>query len=255
MADRPTNKLPWAEVVGGISASDTQRARTAQRFFENRRFAKSRNLAKRGLIRRLMNTVFDRNLLIIEIFQKVVAEIRENSDAKALNSCVYKIEELGQEGWRRANTEGSGIRLHSVELEIQLQPDALLENDLGDHLLLYAYFRQSPPLSTDAIRGLLYLVRQSGKEPIYENARIVVLDCYNDRSYEASDFQEGEPWIAKQMTKVLSTYNVSYRVHLDGNPPGATSVGTLPRRSRGARAGGAAFSVVPIQNQLCLQFG
>ena len=255
MAERDTNKVPWTEIVSGISATDRQRARSAQRFFEKRRFANNKNLNARGFVKRLTSSVFDRNLSILDIAQRICDEVRENTDAKALNLCVSKIEQLGHEGWCRVSDEKRVI-FHSVQLEIQLQPHTVLEDEHGNFLLLYVYFRRSPPLNTDAIRGLLYLIKQAPQISNYKDARIVILDCYNDRSFEASDFKENEPWIAKQITKVLSTYNAGYRIHLDGGSPPAAKSSTTSRRTRGGRATSVAtFSMRPRENQLSLSFG
>jgi hypothetical protein len=255
MADELSNRLPWAEAVSCVSLSDASRARAAQRFFDHKRFASQKNFTKRGLVRRLVNVVFDVNLSIIDIAQQIGDEIRGNSDAKALNACVQKIEQLGEEGWHRTAGEDPSATLRCGDLDVQLQPNAFLTNKDG-RLLLYAYFRRSPPLSTDAIRALLCLVQLSttaNRE--FQNARIVVLDCYNDKSYEGSDFQEGEPWIARQMDRVFRTYNEMFRIHLDGSPPSQLEDRRrLTRRPRAIRADRAGFSFTPSRNQLCFQF-
>jgi hypothetical protein len=256
MTENVSNKIPWAEVVSSVSLSDTVRARAAQRFYDNKRFATAKNQNKRKLIRRLVDVVFDRNLSIIDMAQRIADEVKQNSDAKALDACVRKIEQLGQEGWHRTDGECTHLVFQCADLNVQVQPDALLQGQMaGSHLLFYAYFRQSPPLNTDAVRALLCLIRLAarGIKGLHD-CRIVILDCYNDRTYEGSDFQEGEPWIARQMERVFSTYNAMYRIHLDGSPPPQVgSTRKLPRRSRTIRAGGSGFSIVPAQNQLCLQ--
>jgi hypothetical protein len=255
MVEFSSNKLPWTEVVSCVSLSDKRRAAAAKRFFENKRFANSKNHTKRSLIRRLTHAVFDISLPIIDVAQRITDEIREDSDAKALNACVNKIEELGGEGWRQADVKEAGISFRCVDLEIQLQPHKILVDEVGAQLLLYSYYRQSPPLSTDAIRSLLCLIRLSiATQEIFQEPRIVILDCYKDKSYEGSDFNEAEPWIAKQIDKVLGTFNAMYRIHLDGNPPPQVESLRKPgRRPRAIRANTAGFSIAPIYDQLCLQ--
>jgi hypothetical protein len=252
MADRPNNRLPWTEVVSGISASSRERVRSARRFFEKRRFAANQNLEKRGFIRSLFDAVFDENVSFIDIAQRVVDEIRGKQEANALNVCVEKVTQLGEEGWFRSSGRVELV-VNSANLQISIHPNEFLENVKGENLLLYAYFRRSPPLSTDAIRGLLNLIGRSSEALIYENARIVILDCYNDRSFEASEFQEGELWISKQINNILSTYNVTFQSHSDGDPPGLGNSYPALTSSVGSRPN-ANFSVTPIQNQLCLPF-
>jgi hypothetical protein len=256
MDEQITNRLPWAEAASSVSLSDPMRARAAQRFFTNKRFASSKNQAKRGLIRRLVDVVFDSNLSIIDMAQQIRDEIKENSDAKALNACVDKIEQLGAEGWYRADIEWPSATLHHVDLEIAIYPDAVLKDEKDHFLLLYAYYRKSPPLNTDAIRALLYLIRIFGERcDALEDARIVVLDCYNDKSYEGSDFQGSEPWIKKQIDRVFSTYNATYRSHLDGTPPSQTSINHRPgRKARVVRIGRTDLSRLAPEAQLCLQY-
>jgi hypothetical protein len=147
MVEVPSNKLPWAEVVSCVSLSDKMRATAAKRFFENKRFANNKNQTKRGLIRRLTHAVFDTSPPLIDVAQRIAEEIREDSDAKALNACVIKIEQLGQEGWRHVETGEAGISFRCVDLTVQLQPDKLLVNEAGSLLLLYSYYRQSPPIT------------------------------------------------------------------------------------------------------------
>ena len=255
MVEVPSNKLPWTEVVSCVSLSEKARASTAKRFFENKRFASSKNQTKRGLIRRLTHAVFDVSLPIFDIAQRVAEEIREDSDAKALNSCVNKIEQLGKEGWRHVDGGEAGISLRCLDLDIQLEPDKFLINEAGKLMLLYSYYRQSPPLSTDAIRSLLCLIKlATSKNNHYQDIRVVVLDCYKDRSYENSDFTEGEPWIAKQIDKVLGAFNAMYRIHLDGSPPPPRIDVRKPvRRPRALRGGNSGFSILAPHNQLCLQ--
>ena len=205
-------------------------------------------------MRRITHAMFDISLPIIDVAARIADELREDSDAKALNACVKKIEQLGNEGWRHAETKNAGVSLRCVDLDVQLQPDRVLANDAGSHLFLYSYYRQSPPLSTDAIRALLCLVRlATAKQNFLRESRIVVLDCYKDSSYEGSDFNEAEPWTAKQIDKVLGIFNAMYRIHLDGSPPPQMNTLGKPRRPRALRADGAAFSAAP-RNQLCLQF-
>jgi hypothetical protein len=84
MTENVSNKIPWAEVVSSVSLSDTVRARAAQRFYDNKRFATAKNQNKRKLIRRLVDVVFDRNLSIIDMAQRIADEVKRNSDAKAL---------------------------------------------------------------------------------------------------------------------------------------------------------------------------
>jgi hypothetical protein len=140
-------------------------------------------------------------------------------------------------------------------LDIQLQPDRLLINDSGSLLLLYTYYRRSPPLNTDAIRSLLCLIRLvTGKQKIFNNVRIVILDCYKDISYENSDFHEDEPWIAKQTDKVLSTFNAAYRIHLGGSPPEPPEFPPNSRRkARAIRSTTMGFSIEQPSNQFCFQ--
>jgi hypothetical protein len=236
------------------TCQDTERiAGAAQRFFQDKHFAAANTHARRNLITRLLDTAFAGGLPFFEVAQQLFEEIRESSDARAMACCVNKIEQLRQEGWQD-KSDRANLRLRSVDLEIQLNPNSFLENSRGDNLLLYAYFRKKPLLQTDAIRALLYLLNDPSIEIGDRNIRVVVLDCYKDICYEGSEFQGHERWIVNQVVKILSAYNTVYRAHLDGDPP-STSVGrTVRYRHRSARVPGTRLAISPPAGQLCLSF-
>jgi hypothetical protein len=133
MIDAPSNRLPWSEVVSCVCLSNKSRATAAKRFFENKRFATSQNQTKRGLMRRLTQAVFDFSLPIADIADRFVEEIREDSDAKALDACVTKIEQLATEGWHHADDREITIAFRCLDLDIQLQPDRLLPTTLAPY--------------------------------------------------------------------------------------------------------------------------
>jgi hypothetical protein len=254
MADRPRNKISWTEVVGCVAVADTERITgAAQRFFQDRHFAAANTHARRNLITRLLDTAFAGGLPFFEVAQQLIEEIRESSDAKAMACCVNKIERLRQEGWQE-KSDRANLRFRSIDLEIQLNPNSFLENDKGEILLLYAYFRKQPSLHTDAIRALLYLLNDPSILIDGENIRVVVLDCYKDLCYEGSDFLGQERWIANQVIKILSAYNTVYRAHPDGSPPPTSVSRRAGRRHRSLGVTGANFAVSASAGQLSLKF-
>lgn len=210
-----SNKLLWTELVSCMSLSDKEISRRAQRYFSEDRFVASKSNLKRSLIKRLTQVIFDSSF--IDIAQRISDEIRENSDAKALESCIEKIRELGEEGWLLKERPNNMV-LAWENLAVQLEPHRTLEN--GDQVcFLYTYHRQSPPLSTDGIRALLYIVRAFLREQKVNDFRIVVLDCYKDNSYEDSDFESNDKWIAKKIEAVLVRYAAAYQLCFDNDPP------------------------------------
>lgn len=254
MADRPRNKIPWTEIVGCVPVLNTERiAGAAQRFFQDKRFAAANTHARRNLITRLLDTAFAGGLPFFEVAQQLIEEIRESSDARAMASCVNKIERLRQEGWQE-KSDCANLKLRSVDLEIQLNPNSFLRNDRDETLLLYAYFRKKPLLQTDAIRALLYLINDPSIEIGGGNTRVVVLDYYKDICYEGSDFQGQERWIVNQVVKILSAYNTVYRAHSDGGPPSTSVDRTVRYRHPLAGASGTQFAISPPSGQLCLSF-
>ncbi len=216
MTDQVSNKVSWSEIASSVALSNAQISRGAQKHFSATRFVSNASQPKRSLLKRLVETTFDASL--IDVVQRMADEIRENSDAKAMEACISKMKELADDGWSHWNGEHPNLTLAWSELAVQLTPHAVLTN--GERVcVLYAYFRKSPPLSKDAIRALLYLLRQSLQAHEQHNFRIVVLDCYKDEAFEGTDFVSTEPWIARRTVDVLTRYAAAYRLYLDNNPP------------------------------------
>jgi hypothetical protein len=254
MADRPRNRIPWTEIAGCVPMPDTERiAGAAQRFFQDKHFAAANTHARRSLITRLLDTAFAGGLPFFEVAQQLIEEIRESSDAKAMACCVSKIEQLRVEGWQE-KLDRTNLRLKSIDLEIQLNPNSFLKNDQGEILLLYAYFRKKPLLQTDAIRALLHLLNDPSIKIDNGNIRVVILDCYKDICYEGSDFQGHERWIVNQVVKILSAYNTVYRAHLNGDPPPTTGGRADRYRRPSAGTSRVQFAISPDAGQLCLGF-
>jgi hypothetical protein len=227
MGEHLSNKVSWSEIVGCISLSDKQIARSAQSYFARPRFVSNKSQTKRNLLRRLLECAFDSNISLFDVCQGIHEEVLQNSDAKAMEACLSKIEELARQGWHRSSESRLPTNLSYAELSVQIEPHQILQRR-GQICLLYAYFRKIPPLSTDAIRALLSLTQLCLKEQPFQGAKIVVLDCYRDKSYEDSDFVTSEPWTAKRIEMVLRRYSTAYRIRLDGSPPARPPEAAIP---------------------------
>jgi hypothetical protein len=218
MPDSVPNKLSWAEIASCISLPEHRISKAAQSFFNKDRFRRSKYQARRSLIRRVSDLFFDSNLSLIDIAEIIYSEIKENADARALENCISKMKGMEKEGWFRCHD----VRLNTIltwhNITIHIEPHAILKNG-NDICLLYAYFRKSPPLSTDATRALLQLLRIVLQGQEHEGARIVVLDCYKDESFENCDFDSNERWVERKITKVLDRFAMAYSAAVDSSPP------------------------------------
>ena len=218
MADSPLDKVKWPEIVSAVALSDPRMTSAATKYFKKYRFAGRKNRGARVFIHNLVNDLFDPNLSIIDAPRRVNDLIQQHSEANAVENCVNKIKDLEKEGWFRTSDNRFDMLVAWSRIRLDLTPSQILARG-DERCLLYEYHRKSPPLSTDAIRALLCLVKLFIHEKSHGDVRIVVLDCYKDKSYEDSDFETGERWIAKQIEKVLDKYDAAYHASADGSPP------------------------------------
>jgi len=252
MADRPSNTLPWPEAVGYIDLPDRTIARAADQFYHKKRFANPKNHTLRSLIRATSGAIFDPNLTMIDRMETVRNIVRSHLDHSSLESCIRNMEDLKEAGWYETISCNNPVTFPRVDLTILLNPNKVLTNNDHKLLLLYEYYRQTPRLHPDGVRALFRMVRLATVGKRFEEAHIVVLDCFNGRAYNDANFVIHEHHTIDELDRVLSRFNTAYRIHLDGSsPPHSKSMSKSKTRSRSAKADRMGFAGNPLNPQLC----
>ncbi|NYZ11646.1 hypothetical protein HL658_03720 [Azospirillum sp. RWY-5-1] len=224
MGDSVSDLVSWSELVSSAPLSDRQMIAAAHKRFSRSVFRASQTQAKRSFIQRLIELAFDPNVSLLDTAEQLFAIVRSHGEAGALKNCSNYMIKLSECGWYKREYAASDFIISTNGINVKVVPHALLAKD-NEEILLYAYFRKSPPLCTNAVRVLLCFLKHFVRSDIIENRKILVLDCYKDRAYSSDDFSAEERWIKLQLGKALQFYSDAYLHQVDSGDDFGSSAG------------------------------
>jgi len=79
MTDQIANRISWTEVVSCISLTDKRISDSAHKYFDKNKYLSNKNQMKRSLVRQIIDALFDPNLSIFDVAERIRDEINGNS--------------------------------------------------------------------------------------------------------------------------------------------------------------------------------